>query len=84
MDEILPPINLNKVEHNRPGNIYPAGSMLGYIRGIIGNIVLKILVDSGNLGWNIISKEITDSAGLTILKNDLNVRLQLQQGQLFQ
>ena len=80
MDEILPAINLNKVEHNRPGNVYPAGSMLGYIRGIIGNIVLKILVDSGNLGRNIISKEIADSAGLTILKNDLNVRLQTATG----
>jgi len=73
--DLMPAIRLNKLKHDQE-LAYPKDAMLGYVRGFLGGVLLKILVDSGNLGKNVMSHEMAEAAHLPI--HDVDVRYKLQ------
>ena len=59
---------------------YPQAS-LGYVRGLLtGSILLKVLVDTGNLGRNVISEDIVKAAKLPVYKLNVGVKLSSASG----
>ena len=77
--DLMPAIRLNKLKHNINLS-YPKEAMLGYIRGFVGGVLLKILVDSGNLGKNVMSVELAEAAHLPIYDVDVGYKLQTATG----
>ena len=73
--DLMPAIRLNKLKHDINLS-YPKEAMLGYIRGFVGGVLLKILVDSGNLGKNVMSVELAEAAHLPIYDVDVGYKLQ--------